>query len=109
MKKLLAAILLATGTLAAHADPELRSLSTVCGSREEMVNTLKYYQESPVMAAMNKEAGMMIWLFANMETGTSSWVAQVIKTNEWCMLGVGTEVILPPNSPLSIGTKIIFK
>ena len=109
MKKFVAAILLATSALAAHAEPELRSLSTVCGSREDMLNTLNNYKEAPIMASMNKEAGMMLWLFVNLETGTSSWVAQVIKTHEWCMLGVGTEVILPPNSPLSTGTKIIFK
>ena len=108
MNKLLASFLLLTSMLA-HAEPEMRSLTTVCGSREEMLNTLKNYHEEPIMASMNKEAGMMLWLFANMETGTSSWVAQVIKTNEWCMMGIGTEVILPPNSPLSTGTKIIFK
>ena len=108
MNKLLASILLIASVIA-HAEPELRSLSTVCGSQDDMLNTLKNYKEIPIMASINKEAGMMLWLFANMETGTSSWVAQVLKTNEWCMMGIGTDVILPPNSPLSTGTKIIFK
>jgi hypothetical protein len=47
-----------------------------------------------------------------MKTGTSSWVTKLTATNEFCMIGVGTEVIIPKDSPLQdvpVGTRIIFK
>ena len=112
MKKLLAAILLATSTLAAHAEPELRSLSVVCGSQEEMATTLEVYQEVPYIVGVNKEAGLLLSLWVNMKTGTSSWVTKITATNEFCMIGTGTEVIIPKGSPLQdvpVGTRIIFK
>jgi hypothetical protein len=112
MKKLLAAILLATCGSAANAKAELRSLSVVCGSQEEMAATLEVYQEVPYIVGVNKEAGTMLSLWVNMTTGTSSWVTKIMATNEFCMMGVGTEVIIPKGSPLQdvpVGTRIIFK
>ena len=112
MKKLVAAILLATCGLAVHAEAELRSLSVVCGSPEEMAKTLEAYQEVPFIVGVNKEAGLLLSLWVNLKTGTSSWVTKIIATNEFCMMGTGTQVIIPKESPLQevpTGTRVIFK
>jgi hypothetical protein len=111
MKIILAAILLSISVLA-QAESELRSLSVICGTQEEMAATLKAYQEVPYIVGVNKEAGLLLSLWVNMTTGTSSWVAKIIATNEFCMIGTGTELIIPKDSPLQevpIGTRVIFK
>ena len=110
MKTFMAATLLAT-TFAAQAVTN-RDLKVVCGSQEEMAATLEVYQEIPYLVGVNKESGMLFSLWVNTKTGTSSWVAKLMSTNEFCMMGVGTEVIIPKDSPLQqvpVGTRIIFK
>ena len=110
MKTFMAATLLAT-TFAAQAVTE-RNMKVVCGSQEEMAATLEVYQEIPYIVGVNKESGTLLSLWVNMKTGTSSWVTKLVATNEFCMIGVGTEVIVPKESPLQdvpVGTRIIFK
>ncbi len=110
MKTFVAAILLATVTTSQAVTN--RDLKVVCGTQEEMATTLEVYQEIPYLVGVNKEAGMMLSLWVNMKTGTSSWVTKIMATNEFCMIGVGTEVIIPKDSPLQevpVGTRIIFK
>ena len=111
MKTILAAILLAT-SLAAHADLSEKSIKLVCGNQADIEKTVDAYKETAVMIGLNKEAGIANWLFVNMEKGTSSWIAQLIASDEWCMLGVGTQVVVPEGSPLvdtPVGTRIKFK
>ena len=106
----MAAILLAT-TVTAQAVTE-RNMKVVCGSQEEMAATLEVYQEIPYIVGVNKESGTLLSLWVNMKTGTSSWVTKLMATNEYCMIRVGTEVIVPKESPLQdvpVGTRIIFK
>ena len=110
MKTFMAATLLAT-TFAAQAATN-RDLKVVCGTKEEMAATLEVYQEIPYIVGVNKEAGMLFSLWVNTKTGTSSWVAKIMSTDEFCMMGVGTEVIIPKDSPLQqvpVGTRVIFK
>jgi hypothetical protein len=110
MKTFMAATLLAT-SFAAQAVTE-RNMKVVCGSQEEMAATLEVYQEIPYIVGVNKESGVFLSLWVNMKTGTSSWVTKLMATNEYCMIGVGTEVIVPKESPLQdvpVGTRIIFK
>ena len=110
MKTFMAATLLAT-SFAAQAVTE-RNMKVVCGSQEEMAATLEVYQEIPYIVGVNKESGTLLSLWVNMKTGTSSWVTKLVATNEFCMIGVGTEVIVPKESPLQdvpVGTRIIFK
>ena len=111
MKTFMAAILLAT-SLTAQADLSEKSINLICGSQADIEKTVDTYKETAVMIGLNKEAGIANWLFVNMEKGTSSWIAQLIASNEWCMLGVGTQVVVPEGSPLSdipVGTRIKFK
>lgn len=110
MKTFMAAILLAT-TVTAQAVTE-KNMKIVCGSQEEMAATLEVYQEIPYIVGVNKESGMVLSLWVNMKTGTSSWVTKLVATNEFCMMGVGTQVVIPEGSPLQdvpVGTRIIFK
>jgi len=111
MKTFMAAILLATVATKTHAVTE-RNMKVVCGTQEEMAATLEVYQEVPYIVGVSKESGTMLSLWVNMTTGTSSWVTKITATNEFCMMGVGTEVIIPKDSPLQqvpVGTRIIFK
>jgi hypothetical protein len=110
MKTFVAAILLATAVTAQAVTN--RDMTVVCGTQEEMAITLEVYQEIPYLVGVNKESGMMLSLWVNMTTGTTSWVTKIMATNEFCMIGVGTEVIVPKGSPLQdvpVGTRIIFK
>jgi hypothetical protein len=110
MKTFVAAILLATAVTAQAITN--RDMKVVCGTQEEMAITLEVYQEIPYLVGVNKESGMLFSLWVNMTTGTSSWVTKITATNEFCMIGVGTEVIIPKDSPLQqvpVGTRIIFK
>ena len=110
MKTFVAAILLATVVNAPAVTN--RDMKVVCGTQEEMAATLEVYQEIPYLVGVNKESGMLFSLWVNMKTGTSSWVTKLTATNEFCMIGVGTEVIIPKDSPLQdvpVGTRIIFK
>jgi hypothetical protein len=110
MKTFVAAILLATVVNAPAVTN--RDMKVVCGTPEEMAATLEVYQEIPYLVGVNKESRMLFSLWVNMTTGTSSWVTKLTDTNEFCMIGVGTEVIIPKDSPLQevpVGTRIIFK
>jgi hypothetical protein len=111
MNKLLAAILLATTALV-YAEPHQRTMGVICASREEVKSTLEKYSEEPVYVGVNKQVGVVTSLWANLKTGTSSWITQVLATGEWCMIAVGLEQIIPEDSPLKdapIGTKIKYK
>jgi hypothetical protein len=110
MKTFMAAILLAT--VATTQAVTERNMKVICGTQEEMAATLEVYQEIPYLVGVNKESGTMLSLWVNMKTGTSSWVTKIMATNEFCMMGVGTEVIVPKESPLQevpVGTRVIFK
>ena len=110
MKTFVAAILLAT-VVNAQAVTN-RDMKIVCGTQDEMAATLEVYQEVPYILGVNKESGVVISLWVNMKTGTTSWVTKLVDTNEYCMIGVGTQVVIPEGSPLQdvpVGTRIIFK
>jgi hypothetical protein len=111
MNKLLAIVLLITAT-SVYAEAVQRTLKVVCASKEEVKATVEKYGEEPVYVGLNKEAGVVTSLWANLKTGTSSWVTQILVTGEWCMIAVGTEQFIPEDSPLKdapIGTRTKYK
>ena len=110
MKTFVAAILLATVVNAPAVTN--KDMKVVCGTQEEMAATLEVYQEVPYILGVNKESGVVLSLWVNMKTGTTSWVIKLVATNEYCMMGVGTQVVIPEDSPLQdvpVGTRVIFK
>jgi len=111
MNKLLAAILLITAT-SVYAEATQRTIQVICASKEEFKATVEKYDEDPVYVGINKESGTVTSLWANLKTGTSSWVTQVLATGEWCMIAVGSEQFIPKDSPLKdapIGTQTTYK
>jgi hypothetical protein len=110
MKTFVAAILLATAVNAPAVTN--KDMKVVCGTQEEMAATLEVYQEIPYIVGVSKESRAVLSLWVNMTTGTTSWVTKLVDTNEYCMIGVGTEIVIPEGSPLKdvpVGTRIIFK
>jgi hypothetical protein len=111
MKTLLATTLLVV-CVTAQATPRERNLQVMCGSKQEWTMTAEKYGEELVMAAPAPNKETIISLWANFITGTSSWVTHVVATDEWCMMGIGDELLIPKDSPLNdkpIGTRTIFK
>jgi len=113
MKKILAAILLATLTLAATAEPRSRQIRFMCGSFEDVEVTMEKYGEKLVMATQSPNRLTVNLVYANFETQTTSWFIHDLQTDEYCMLGVGEKIYIPDTSPLNkgtgIGTKINYK
>jgi hypothetical protein len=112
MNKLLAAILLLVTTASVYAEPHQRTMGVICASKAEVKSTVEKYGEEPIYVGINKENGVVTSLWANLKTGTSSWITQVLATGEWCMIAVGLEQIIPEDSPLKnapIGTRTTYK
>lgn len=112
MKTLLAAILLATTALAANAEPRSRQIRFMCGSLEDVQMTMERYGEHLVIGSIAPNKKTANLLFVNFETKTTSWFIHDIQTDEYCMMGVGDDLIIPDDSPLNeapIGTKTIFR
>ncbi len=113
MKNLLAAILLATTVMAANAEVRERKLQVMCGSFEDVQITMEKYGEKLLLASIAPDKKTINLLFVNLETQTSSWFIQDLENNEYCMSGIGDNIMIPKESPLNsvtgVGTKIIYK
>ncbi len=113
MNKFLAAILLATLAAAATAEPRSRQIRMMCGSFEDVESTMQKYSESLVMATQAPNEETVNLVYANFETGTTSWFIHDLNTDEYCMVGIGKKIYIPDSSPLkqgtSVGTKIKYK
>ena len=113
MKNLLAAILLATTALAAYAEPRPRKIQMMCGSFEDVEATMEKYGEKMVIATQAPNEETVNMLYANFETQTTSWFIHDLRTDEYCMMGVGKAIYIPDESELNKGTgvglKVIYK
>jgi hypothetical protein len=113
MDKLLAAILLAITASAATADPRPRQIRMMCGSFEDAEVTTQRYGEKLIMATQSPNEQTVNLVYANFETETTSWFVHDLRTDEYCMAGVGKRIYIPDESVLKkgigIGTSIIYK
>jgi hypothetical protein len=113
MKKILAAILLATTALAATAEPRSRQIRFMCGSFEDVEITMEKYGEKLVMATQSPNEQTVNLVYANFETETTSWFIHDLNTDEYCMVGVGKRIYIPDDSVLNkgigLGTKTLYK
>lgn len=109
MKTLLAAILLATTALAAYAEPRPRKIQMMCGSFEDVEATMQKYDEKMVLATQAPNEETVNILYVNFETQTSSWFIHDLRTDEYCMVGVGKAVYIPDESELKKGTGVGLK
>ena len=74
--------------------------------------TMEKYGEYLVIGSIAPNKKTANLLFVNFETQTTSWFIHDIQADEYCMIGVGDELIIPDDSPLKdtpLGTKTIFK
>lgn len=113
MKALLAATLLAT-CVTAQAELHERTMKVMCGTAEDFNVTVQKYEETAVVYAASAADSSQITygLYANFKSGTTSWVAHVGQTDEYCMIGIGDQIYTPNSSPLKdtpIGTRTIYK
>jgi hypothetical protein len=106
MKTLLAAILLATTALAVNAEPRSRQIRFMCGSFEDVEATMEKYGEKMVIATQAPNEETVNILYANFETQTSSWFIHDVRTDEYCMVGVGKAIYIPDESELQKGTGV---
>lgn len=109
MKTLLAAILLATTALAAYAEPRPRKIQMMCGSFEDVQVTMEKYGEKMVIATQAPNEETVNILYVNFETQTSSWFIHDVRTDEYCMVGVGKAIYIPDESELQKGTGVGLK
>lgn len=113
MNKLLAAILLAITASAAIAEPHSRQIRFMCGSLEDVEATMQKYNEKLIIATQAPNEETINLLYANFETQTTSWFIHNLRTDEYCMMGVGKAIYIPEESPLQkgtgIGTRINYK
>ncbi len=103
MNKLLAAILLATFALAATAQPRSRQIQLMCGSFEDVEKTMEQYGEKLIMATQAPNEQSVNLVYANFETETTSWFVHDLRTDEYCMVGVGKRIYIPDDSVLKQG------
>lgn len=99
MKILLAAILLAT-LATTHAEPRSRQVRFTCGSLAELEMTMEKYGEKMIIATQAPDELTVNMLYVNFETQTSSWVLHDLRTDDYCMVGVGKATYMPDDSPL---------
>ncbi len=111
MKALLAATLLAT-CVTTQAEVHQKTMKIMCGSQEDFLITAEKYGELPIIVSADKENHTINSLWGNVEKGTTSWMVQLVDTDEWCMLGIGTQIVIPEDSPIRntpTGEKVIYK
>jgi hypothetical protein len=113
MNKFLAAILLAITAMAATAEPRSRQIQLMCGSFEDVEVTMERYGEKLIMATQAPNEQTVNLVYANFETQTTSWFVHDLRTDEYCMVGVGKRIHIPDDSVLKqgigVGTRIIYK
>lgn len=113
MRTIAAAILLAT-CVTAQAELHEKNIKVMCGSAEELNLTVEKYAESAILYAAAKADPQQITygVYVNFKSGTSSWIAHLGPTDEYCMIGMGDQIHIPKSSPLidaPIGTKTNYK
>lgn len=106
MKNLFAAILLIAITSISTAEPRPRQIQLMCGSFEDVEVTMERYGEKMVLATQAPNEQTVNILYVNFETQTSSWFVHDLRTDEYCMSGVGKAVYIPDDSILKKGTGV---
>jgi hypothetical protein len=84
----------------------------MCGSFEDVEATMEKYGEKLIMATQAPNEQTVNLVYANLDTQTTSWFIQDLRTDEYCMMGVGKAIYIPETSPLQaapIGTRTIYK
>ena len=97
MKKLVAAVLFLS-TLSAQADLSEKIVAVRCGSEKDIKAITGVYNEKPIVIATHQTDGVVIIVWANKETQTSTWVVHLPGTGEYCTLASGTALLIVEQS-----------
>jgi hypothetical protein len=93
MKKLTTAVLFLS-ILAAQADIVKKIVAVQCGNADDIKAIIGFYDEQPIVVAKHQNDGVVIILWANRKTQTSTWVVHLPSTGEYCTLASGTELLI---------------
>jgi len=86
--------------LNAAAEPRAKQVQFMCGSEDDALITVERYGEKLITATLSPDGQLVNMVYINFETQTSSWFIHDLRTDEYCMMGIGTEIYVPPESPL---------
>lgn len=98
MRKLLFTLMFVCS--AAVAELDRKDVSVVCGNKKDLDATLKKFNETPIIASYSKADNVAFALYGNIETGTTTWVAHLLGTDEYCSFGSGDTIAIHKNSIL---------
>ena len=96
MKKLLAILMFLS--IAAHAEIHEKTITVNCGDEKEFKLLVQAFKETPIVMATDEEDNVVLMVWANKETKTSTWIAYLPGTKEYCTVGSGTALSLPKRS-----------
>jgi hypothetical protein len=96
MKKLFALLMFLS--IAAHAEIHEKTVTVKCGDEKEFRSLVQAFKETPVVMAKNEEDNVVLIVWANRETKTSTWIAHLPATGEYCTFGAGSTLSIPKTS-----------
>jgi hypothetical protein len=98
MKKLLAILMFLS--IVAHAEIREKTITVKCGDKKEFRSMIRAFKETPVVMATNEPDNVILIVWANKETQTSTWIAHLPSTGEYCTFGSGLTLRLPKTSQM---------
>jgi hypothetical protein len=96
MKKLFAILMFLS--IAAHAEIHEKTVTVKCGDEKEFRSLVQAFKETPVIMATNEVDNVVLIVWANKETKTSTWIAHLPATGEYCTFGAGSTLSIPKAS-----------
>ena len=93
MKKLFAILMFLS--ISAHAEIREKTVTVKCGDEKEFRSMIQAFKETPLVMASNEVDNVILIVWANKETKTSTWIAHLPLTGEYCTFGAGSTLSLP--------------
>ena len=82
-------------SIAAHAEIHEKTVTVKCGDEKEFRSLVQTFKETPVIMATNEVDNVVLIVWANKETKTSTWIAHLPLTGEYCTFGAGSTLSIP--------------
>lgn len=82
-------------TLTAHAEVHEKQVTVKCAGEKDFKLMIEAYKETPIVMATNQEDGVILLVWANKKTETSTWIAHLPATGEYCTFGAGLTLSFP--------------
>ena len=98
MKKLFAILMFLS--ISAHAEIHEKTVTVKCGDEKAFKSLMQTFKEKPLVMATNEPDNVILIVWANKETQTSTWIAHLPSTGEYCTFGSGLTLRLPKTSQM---------